>query len=164
MTARHRSSARFGPVGLGHTDRDICRAPAVAASAVRVCLLGYRPRYEPRFQPKLAARVRLLNTGKVNKKDPNDARSVAIAAMRSPEARSVRSEDTTAVLKLWAHRHRELSRWRNRTVCQLHAVLCDLVPGGFGGEITVRLAAAALDRSRRTVSQTRPESLWQATF
>lgn len=97
-------------------------------------------------QPKLAARVRLLNTGKVNKNDPNDARSVAIAAMRSPEARSVRSEDTTAVLKLWAHRHRELSRRRNRMVCQLHAVLCDLVPGGFGGEITVRLAAAALNK------------------
>ena len=28
-------------------------------------------------QPKLAARVRLLNTGEVNKNDPNDARSVA---------------------------------------------------------------------------------------
>ena len=30
-------------------------------------------------QPKLAARVRLLNTGAVNKNDPNDARSVAVA-------------------------------------------------------------------------------------
>jgi transposase len=30
-------------------------------------------------QPKLAARVRLLNTGQFNKNDPNDARSVAIA-------------------------------------------------------------------------------------
>jgi len=30
-------------------------------------------------QPKLAARVRLLNTGQVNKNDPNDARSVALA-------------------------------------------------------------------------------------
>jgi transposase len=33
-------------------------------------------------QPKLAARVRLLNTGAVNKNDPNDARSVAVAALR----------------------------------------------------------------------------------
>ena len=34
-------------------------------------------------QPKLAARVRLLAAGAVNKNDPNDARSVAIAALRS---------------------------------------------------------------------------------
>jgi transposase len=37
--------------------------------------------------PKLAARVRLLNTGDTNKNDPNDARSVAIAALRSPSVR-----------------------------------------------------------------------------
>jgi len=97
-------------------------------------------------QPKLAARVRLLNTGKVNKNDPNDARSVAIAALRSPDARLVASGDAAAVLKLWAHRHRELSRRRNRMVCQLHSLLCDLVPGGFAGEITAGLAAAALDQ------------------
>ena len=35
-------------------------------------------------QPKLAARVRLLAAGAVNKNDPNDARSVAVAALRSP--------------------------------------------------------------------------------
>ncbi len=40
-------------------------------------------------QPKLAARVRLLNTGAVNKNDPNDARSVAVAALRSPDIRTV---------------------------------------------------------------------------
>jgi len=34
-------------------------------------------------QPKLGARVRLLATGASNKNDPNDARSVAIAALRS---------------------------------------------------------------------------------
>jgi hypothetical protein len=32
----------------------------------------------------LAARVRVLGTGRSNKNDPNDARSVAIAALRSP--------------------------------------------------------------------------------
>jgi hypothetical protein len=34
-------------------------------------------------QPKLAARVRLLATGNTNKNDPNDVRSVAVAALRS---------------------------------------------------------------------------------
>jgi len=44
-------------------------------------------------QPKLAARVRLLNTGHVNKNDPNDARSVAVAARWSPGVRAVQAED-----------------------------------------------------------------------
>jgi transposase len=33
--------------------------------------------------PKLASRVRLLQAGDTNKNDPNDARSVAVAALRS---------------------------------------------------------------------------------
>lgn len=41
--------------------------------------------------PKLAARVRLLNTGQINKNDPNDARSVAVAALRSPSCLAIRS-------------------------------------------------------------------------
>jgi transposase len=49
------------------------------------------------------------------------------------------------VLKMWARRHRELSRQRNRLVCQLHAVLCDLVPGGFAKRITAGQAAAVID-------------------
>ena len=35
--------------------------------------------------PTLAARVRLLATGNINKNDPNDARSVAVAELRSAE-------------------------------------------------------------------------------
>jgi hypothetical protein len=40
-------------------------------------------------QPKLSARVRLLAAGATSKNDPNDARSVAVAALRSPSARAV---------------------------------------------------------------------------
>jgi len=40
-------------------------------------------------QPKLAARVRLLQAGDTGKNDPHDAQSVAVAALRSrPAARS----------------------------------------------------------------------------
>ena len=88
------------------------------------------------MQPKLAARVRLLNTGAVNKNDPHDARSVAVAALRCSDLREVRGEDHTAVMKLWARRHRDLSRARNRVVCRLHAMLCELVPGGFPNQIS----------------------------
>ena len=51
--------------------------------------------------PKLAARVRLLATGDVSKNDPSDARSVAVAALRSPGVREVRCDDHAAVLKVW---------------------------------------------------------------
>ena len=95
-------------------------------------------------QPKLAARVRLLNTGAVNKNDPNDARSVAVAALRSSDLRAVRVEDQTAVLRLWARRYRDLGSARTQLVCRLHAVLCELVPGGFAKEISAGQAAVVL--------------------
>ena len=51
-------------------------------------------------QPKLAARVRLLEAGNTNKNDANDARSVAVAALRSATRRQVLTEDQAAVLKV----------------------------------------------------------------
>jgi transposase len=96
-------------------------------------------------QPKLGARVRLLATGAVNKNDPNDARSVAVAALRSPARRQVQPDDHAAVLKVWAKRHRDLGRMRTQVVCRLHAVLCDLVPGGVSKAITAGQAARLLE-------------------
>ena len=94
---------------------------------------------------KLAARVRLLATGDINKNDPNDARSVAVAALRSTNLREVRGEDHAAVMKVWAKRHRDLARHRTRVACRLHAVLCDLVPGGIATEISAAQATRLLD-------------------
>jgi transposase len=96
-------------------------------------------------QPKLAARVRLLATGATNKNDPNDARSVAVAALRAATVPEVRGEDHAAVMKVWAKRHRDLSRHYNRVACRLHSVLCDLVPGGIANEITPAQATRLLD-------------------
>jgi transposase len=45
------------------------------------------------IQPKLAARVRLLAAGNTNKNDPNDARSVAVAGLRSTGVREACRED-----------------------------------------------------------------------
>ena len=50
-------------------------------------------------QPKLAARVRLLASGNTNKNDPNDARSVAVAGLRSTGPRPVTAEDHSAVMR-----------------------------------------------------------------
>ena len=79
-------------------------------------------------QPKLGARVRLLAAGDVNKNDPNDARSAAVAALRSPSIWEVQPDDHAAVLKIWAKRHRDLSRARTQVACRFHAVLCELSP------------------------------------
>ena len=95
-------------------------------------------------QPKLASRVRLLQAGDTNKNDPNDALSVAIAALRSRTCRQVTAEDHPAVLKVWSKRHRDLARLRNQVACRLHAVLCDLVPGGIAKEISAAQAARIL--------------------
>jgi transposase len=97
-------------------------------------------------QPKVAARVRLLASGNTSKNDANDARSVAVAALRSPVTRPVSAEDHTAVLKVQAERYRDLGRARTQVACRLHAVLCDLVPGGSGTKITARQAAEVLQR------------------
>lgn len=96
-------------------------------------------------QPKLAARVRLLNTGQVNKNDPNDARSVAVAALRTRSAVEVVEEDATSVMKLWSRRYHDLGSLRTQLVCRLHAVLCDLVPGGFARRISAAQAIQVLD-------------------
>ena len=97
-------------------------------------------------QPKLASRVRLLQAGDTNKNDPNDALSVAVAALRSTVCREVIADDYPAVLKVWSKRHRDLARLRNQAACRLHAVLCDLVPGGIRTEISAGQAARILNQ------------------
>lgn len=99
-------------------------------------------------QPKLAARVRLLASAASSKSDPNDARSVAIVALRSADLPQVTVEDHAAVMKVWIRRRRHLSRLRTKAANQLHAVLCELVPGGFPREITAPQAAVLLESLR----------------
>ena len=93
------------------------------------------------MQPKLAARVRLLEAGDTNKTGPDDARSVAVAALRSKSGQEVTADGHAVVLKVRAKHHRDLSRTRNQVVCRLHAVLCELIPGGVPDEITAGQAA-----------------------
>ncbi len=114
-------------------------------------------------QPKLAARVRLLGAGAVNKNDPNDARSVAIAALRSRTRQEVRPDDHATVLKVWSKRYRDLDRGRTQTACRLHAALCELVPGGICKEITAGLAARVLEQITRVMSCGRRAGNWPLT-
>ena len=99
-------------------------------------------------QPKLGARVRLLSTGASNKNDPNDARSVAVAALRSPGCQPVAADDHAVVLRVWSRRHLQLSSLRTQAACRLHAALCELVPGGVAKNITAARATAILTAHR----------------
>ena len=48
------------------------------------------------------------------------------------------------MLKIWSKRYRDLGRTRTQVVCRLHAVLCELVPGGVSKAITAGQAAQIL--------------------
>ncbi len=93
----------------------------------------------------LAARVRVLGTGRSNKNDPNDALSVAVAALRAPRLSPVARANHAGVLRLLAKRNNELGRARNKTACRLHALLAELVPGGISNEINAASAQTMLD-------------------
>jgi transposase len=95
--------------------------------------------------PKLAARVRLLNSGQINKTDPNDARSVAIAALRARTLPAMTIEDQTVVLRIWSRRFHDLARLRTQAVCRLHSVLCELIPGGVRKQLRTSQAIAVVD-------------------
>ena len=105
----------------------------------------------------LASRVRVLSSGKSDKNDPNDARSVAIAALRQPGLAVVQREDHAQVLRMLAKRHLELTSLRTQAVCRLHATLMQLKPGGMQRRLSAKAASRILGgmRSLDTVGEQR---------
>jgi transposase len=83
----------------------------------------------------LAARARVLATGRSNKNDPNDARSVAVAALRFDGLRMVTPVGHAEVLRLLAKRNHDIGRHRNRLVSRMHSLLMEIAPGGIAKEI-----------------------------
>jgi len=100
--------------------------------------------------PALAARVRVLGSGKTQKNDPNDALSTAIAALRAKRLRTVVPEDHSAILRLLADHHRDLGSLRTQTICRLHALVRCLIPGGTGIRLSADRAVAVLRTVRPT--------------
>jgi len=85
----------------------------------------------------LASRVRVLGSGRSQKNDPNDARAVAVAALRSDRMRLVTVDDHSRVLRLLVKRHRDQAQLRAKHCARLHAMVLELRPGGIGGQISV---------------------------
>ncbi len=95
--------------------------------------------------PVLASRVRLMGSGRSQKNDPNDARSIAIAALRSDRLATVQPDDHVVVLRLLVKRHRDMARLRSKHCSRLHALLLELEAGGIGEKISVTNASELLD-------------------
>ncbi|NNL97620.1 MAG: IS110 family transposase [Acidimicrobiia bacterium] len=103
----------------------------------------------------LASRVRVLGSGKFQKNDPNDARSVATAALRHSGLTPVIADDHRRVLGLLAKRHRDVARLKNKAACRLHALLGELTAGGLASEMTVNKANSLLESVEVTDEVTR---------
>jgi transposase len=93
----------------------------------------------------LASRVRVLSTGQSAESDPNDAHSVAVAALRSPSLAPVQPADHVTVCRLLVKHHNDLARWRNKLCCRLHALVGELVAGGIDKEVVVNQARSLLE-------------------
>ncbi len=93
----------------------------------------------------LAARTRVLGSGRSNKNDPNDAMSVAVTALRTRDLRRVQSVGNSEVLRLLSKRNADIGRQRSRVVSRLHSLLVELAPGGIAREINVSAAQAFLE-------------------
>ena len=96
--------------------------------------------------PTLSARVRLLGSSNASKNDSNDAFATAIAGLRHCGLRPVGREGHTAILRLLADRHHDLSGLRTQAACRLHVMLRELSAGGARLRITAAQGTEFLDR------------------
>ena len=94
----------------------------------------------------LASRTRVLGSGRSNKNDPNDARAVAVTALRHDGLRRVQPVGHAEVLRLLAKRNSDIGGRRTQVVARLHALLVDLAPGGIAKEINASDVDAFLER------------------
>ena len=93
---------------------------------------------------KLAARVRLFDTGHNRKTDALDAHSIAVVAVRTKTLRVLRVDGELEALRMLSDRREELSRLRVQTVNRLHRLLAELVPGTSKKDLTALQAKAIL--------------------
>jgi hypothetical protein len=93
---------------------------------------------------KLAARVRLFDTGHNRKTDARDAHSVAMVAVRTEGLRVLQVDGELEALRLLTERREALTRRRVQTVDRLQALLAELLPGQAKRDITTGQAKAML--------------------
>jgi len=93
---------------------------------------------------KLAARVRLFDTGHNRKTDALDAHSIAVVAVRTEGLRVLKVDGELEALRMLTDRRETLTRRRVQTVNRLQALLAELLPGQAKKDITPLQAKALL--------------------
>jgi hypothetical protein len=94
---------------------------------------------------KLAARVRVFDTGNARKTDSVDAHAATMVAVRTPGLRSLSYDEELIALRLLADRRDELAKHRVQTLNRLHRLLTQLIPA----------------RPSVTCRRCRPRSCWR---
>ena len=105
---------------------------------------------------KLAARVRLFDTGHDRKTDAHDAHSIAIVAVRTTGLRVLTVDGQLQALRMLVDRRDALSRRRVQTVNRLHALLAELLGAGEEGHHRVAGQGAYSRRCAPVTSPGRP--------
>ena len=101
---------------------------------------------------KLAARVRVFDTGNARKTDATDAHAVAMVALRTPRLRQLSYDEELVALRLLADRRDELFHLRVQTVNRLQRLLTELIPGGAKRDLSALQA-------KRLLATVRPRTL-----
>jgi transposase len=101
---------------------------------------------------KLAARVRVFDTGNARKTDATDAHAVAMVALRTPRLHELGYDEELIALRLLTDRRDELSRLRVQTVNRLQRLLTELIPGGAKRDLSALQA-------KRLLATVKPRSL-----
>jgi transposase len=93
---------------------------------------------------KLAARVRLFDTGHNRKTDAHDAHSIAVVAVRTRGLRVLQVDGELEALRMLVERREALTRRRVQTVDRLQALLAELLPGQAKKDLTTGQAKTML--------------------
>jgi transposase len=101
---------------------------------------------------KLAARVRLFDTGHNRKTDAHDAHSIAMVAVRTTGLRVLTADPELEALRMLVERRESLSRRRVQTVDRLHALLAELLPGQAKKDLTT-------GQAKRLLASVRPRDI-----
>ncbi|WP_353950462.1 IS110 family transposase [Knoellia sp. S7-12] len=101
---------------------------------------------------KLAARVRLFDTGHNRKTDAHDAHSIAMVAVRTSGLRVLQVDGELEALRLLVDRREALTRRRVQSVDRLQALLAELLPGQAKKDITT-------GQAKRMLASVRPRDV-----
>jgi len=106
---------------------------------------------------KLSARMRVYATGQGRKTDDTDAHSIALVGVRMAGLRTVAHDEQLEILRLLVDRRRRIGADHTRMICQLHALLLELIPGGAKRDLSAAQARKLLAavRPKDAVGRTR---------